>query len=243
MPRFFVNKENICDGSVIIGAPDSTHISRSLRMAVGDEISVSDGEGKDYICRLTKIRDEECTAEIINALASLESPVAVTLFMAMPKGDKLEVIVQKAVELGAVRIVPFESERCIKRPSGDKIEKLTARLSRIALEAAKQCGRSVVPAVEPMTRLADVCAALPQFDLALLCYEAEKENSIKHALLSSPNAKSICVIVGSEGGFSPSEAERLVSAGASAVTLGRRILRCETAPDYVLSVLSYYYEM
>ncbi len=244
MPKFFVEKENIGEGIVRIFAPDATHISRSLRMAVGDEITVSDGEGHDYECRLDKIRDEECIAEIVKSGESgAEPPVSITLFMAMPKGDKLEVVVQKAVELGAAEIIPFESERCIKRPSGDKIEKLTARLSRIAHEAAKQCGRSVLPAVSPVIRLADVCDRLSLFDLSILCYEDERETTLKAALTANPDSKKICVIVGSEGGFSKNEAERLISAGAVAVTLGKRILRCETAPDYVLSVLSYHFEM
>jgi 16S rRNA (uracil1498-N3)-methyltransferase len=213
-------------------------------MAVGDEITISDGAGCDYICRLAKIRDEECVAEVVSTGAALgEPPVEITLFMAMPKGDKLETIVQKAVELGVSAVVPFESERCIKRPSGDKIEKLTARLSRIALEAAKQCGRSVIPMVAPMVRLPDVCEQLSEFDLAIFCYEGEKEKSLKNAIEAATGAKKICVIVGSEGGFSSREAESLSRAGAVAVTLGGRILRCETAPDYVLSVLSYYYEM
>ncbi len=244
MPKFFVNKENIGDGSVTITEPDSRHIARSLRMAVGDYVTISDGEGIDYKCRLCRIRDEECLAEIIEMGASVaESPVKITLFMAMPKGDKLETVVQKAVELGAVMVIPFESERCIKRPTQDKLEKIAIRLTRIAIEAAKQCGRSVLPSVAPMIRFDDMLARLPEYDLSIFCYEGEREKSIKDVLEHQRDAKTISVIIGSEGGFSIAEAERIITSGATPITLGRRILRCETAPDYALSVLSYHYEL
>ena len=123
MPRFFVTKNMIQDGFAIISGNDAYHIGRSLRMAVGDEIYVSDGEGKEYLAKLTKIRDDECTAEIISESASSEPEMSITLYMAYPKGDKLETVIQKAVELGATRIVPFESSRCIKRPKADKVAK------------------------------------------------------------------------------------------------------------------------
>ena len=244
MPRFFVDKDCIVDGVVTITEPDSRHIARSLRMAVGDDLIISDGEGLDYKCRLSRIRDEECLAEVVEVeQSSVESPVKITLFMAMPKGDKLETVVQKAVELGAVRIIPFESERCIKRPAGDKLEKLATRLSRIATEAAKQCGRAVLPEVVPMIGFDDMLARQYEYDLSIFCYEGERKNSLKVVLEGTCGVKTISVIVGCEGGFSPREAERIVASGATAITLGRRILRCETAPDYVLSALSYYFEL
>ena len=146
MPRFFVSPEAICDGQITIAGDDARHIARSLRMAVGDEVTLSDGLGNEYSCRLTKIRDEECTAEVLSSEKSTREPThPVTLYMAYPKGDKLETVVQKSVELGASHIVPFESERCIKRPAPEKAEKQTARLQRIADEAAKQCGRAKIP--------------------------------------------------------------------------------------------------
>lgn len=244
MPKFFVDKERINEDIITIIEPDARHIARSLRMAVGDEVTISDGEGCDYKCRLSRIRDEECLAEVVEKCISLaEPPVRITLFMAMPKGDKLETVVQKAVELGAAAIVPFESERCIKRPPADKLDKLATRLTRIAAEAAKQCGRATLPTVAPMVRFDDVISALGDFDLSIFCYEGERGRSLKDVLNSLPKPVTISVIVGSEGGFSPAEAERLVASGATSVTLGHRILRCETAPDYVLSALSYHYEL
>ena len=244
MPKFFVKAENISDTAITLTGDDAYHIARALRMAVGDEIHVSDGEGREFACRLTRIRNEECTAGIVEEHAShAESPVDITLFMAMPKGDKLEVVVQKAVELGAIRVVPFESERCIKRPAPDKAAKLVDRLSRIAREAAKQCGRSRLPEVGSLISLGEVCARLAEFDLPLFCYENEDGRSLKDVLDEAKDVHTVAVIVGSEGGFSPEEAERIIAAGGISVGLGPRILRCETAPDYALAALSYHFEL
>ena len=242
MPRFFVAKEMIQDGVAKIEGNNAFHIARSLRMAVGDEIYISDGEGKEYLARLTKIRDEECTADIIEERASSEPDMSITLYMAYPKGDKLETVIQKAVELGATRIVPFESSRCIKRPKADKVAKQGERLSKIAEEAAKQCGRAIVPEVAlPLTYSAMLKDASTS-ELKLICYEKESDLSIK-ALLSDKKPASIAIIVGCEGGFSPEEVEEAISAGCHSVTLGKRILRCETAPSAVLSMILYQYEM
>ena len=247
MPRFFVTADEISAEQITIKGGDAHHIARSLRMAEGDEVFVSDGLGTDYLCHLTRIRDEECIAKIDKVIPSpAESPVRITLFMAYPKGDKMETVTQKAVELGVSAVVPFESSRCIKRPSGDKSEKITTRLSRIAEEAAKQCGRGLLPLVERISDTEAVSRRIPDFTLALLCYENERTVSIKEALSAvKPCGEpvTIAVIVGSEGGFSEEEARRFTEAGAVSVSLGKRILRCETAPDYALSAISYHFEL
>ena len=244
MPRFFVSKNLICNNVVNIEGDDARHIARSLRMAVGDEITVSDGEGTEYACRLTKIRDELCEAELLEERHGAGEPSAhIVLYMAYPKGDKLEVVIQKAVELGASEIVPFESERCIKRPKAEKIEKQTARLQRIAEEAAKQCGRSKVPTVLPPASFKSAIEQAASCELSLFCYEGESDKSLKNALSSLSSPKSISLIVGSEGGFSPEEAEYAAKCGCTSVSLGKRILRCETAPLFVLSALSYIFEL
>ena len=138
MARFFVTKNDINEDQITVSGKDAFHIARSLRMAVGDKITVCDEDGTEYFCELTRIRDEECTCTVLSESAgSTESPVHITLYMAYPKGDKLETVVQKSVELGASEIVPFESSRCIKRPAQDKADKIAERLSRIAEEAAK----------------------------------------------------------------------------------------------------------
>jgi 16S rRNA (uracil1498-N3)-methyltransferase len=245
MPRFFINEAD-ADAEVLqIEGDDARHIARSLRMAVGDSITVCDGSGNEFLCRLEKIRDELCLAAIISkSVSKSESPSKITLFMAYPKSDKLETVIQKAVELGAYAIVPFESSRCIKRPSADKAQERTARLSRIAEEAAKQCGRAILPRVSTPISYKQMLSEAAKADMAIFCYEGEGTLSLKSILDSVSEApRSISVIVGSEGGFSPEEALRAKEAGFLMASLGPRILRCETAPDYALSAISYRFEL
>ena len=244
MPRFFVKGNDISDGRITLRDGDAFHIARSLRMAVGDNLTVCDGEGTEYSVRLTKIRDEECECEILSTSESSSEPKAqITLYVAYPKADKLETVIQKAVELGASRIVPFESSRCIKRPKAEKIDKVTARLSRIAEEAAKQCGRSKLPTVSAPIGYTAAINDAARADLALFCYEGECPMSIKDALRNAKEPKTVSVTVGAEGGFSEEEARAATSAGLLSVTLGPRILRCETAPLYALASLSYELEL
>ncbi len=244
MPRFFVEPTAIADGRITISGDDARHIARSLRMAVGDGVTVCDGGGTEYSCRLLKIRDEQCDAEILSEAKSKAEPKhRITLYMAYPKGDKLETVVQKAVELGAHRIVPFESERCIKRPAPEKAEKQTARLRRIADEAAKQCGRGVLPTVDTPIGFGAMLSEIKRHTLTLFCYEKESATTIRFAIENAADTSDIAVIVGAEGGFSEKEAEAIVREGAKCVTLGPRILRCETAPDYALSVISCFLEL
>lgn len=244
MARFFVTKDKISEDKIYIEGQDAHHIARSLRMAAGDEVVICDGEGKEYRCTLSKIRDEICECMVIENLnTSTESPVSITLCMAYPKGDKLEVVIQKAVELGADRIIPFESSRCIKRPKAEKAEKQTARLQRIAEEAAKQCGRAKIPTVtQPMSYQAMLDEATKS-DISLFCYENEDGRTVKDILKSEERPKTISFVVGSEGGFSPEEVRLAEERGLVSVSLGNRILRCETAPSFVLSSISYEYEL
>lgn len=244
MPRFFVDRESIDEENIRISGDDAYHIARSLRMAVGDRLTVCDAEGTEYSCTLTKIRDEECECAIIEkGAAESELPVSVTLFMAYPKGDKLETVIQKAVELGARRIVPFESSRCIKRPKAEKAEKQLQRLMRIATEAAKQSGRGIIPEVTAPLSFKEMLLEAKKSDAALFCYESERETSLGGILDGLKAGADIAVIVGSEGGFSPEEAEAAVAAGCHSVTLGKRILRCETAPLFALSAIGYHFEL
>ena len=244
MPRFFVPTENFDENTARITGDDAFHIARALRMAVGDEITVCDMKGSEHICRLSRIRDEECVCEILESRAGkTESPVEVTLYMGYPKGDKLELIIQKAVELGAVKIVPFESSRCVKRPKADKIERQMARLSRIAEEASKQCGRGVIAEVAAPVPFASALVDAAGADIALFCYEGEGALTVKEALSANKTAKTISVMIGCEGGFSIAEAEAARNAGMKSVGLGPRILRCETAPMYALSAISYEFEL
>lgn len=244
MPRFFAPSDAFSDGKISIVGDDAHHIARSLRMAEGDTVTVCDMHGCEHCCRLIKIRDEECIAEILNSKqADTEPPCLIALFMAYPKGDKLEVVTQKAVELGASRIIPFESSRCIKRPKADKNEKNTRRLQRIAEEAAKQCGRGRLPEVSEPTDFAGMLDLAKEYDLTLFCYEGDGTRTIKEILKSEKKKDSIAVIVGSEGGFSLDEANLAADMGFNMTGLGRRILRCETAPSFALSSLVYELEL
>ena len=245
MPRFFVDKANIEDNSIYILDDDARHIARSLRMAVGDEVTVADGTGYEYRASLTKIRDERCDLKIIGKSLSKSEPKSkITLFMAYPKSDKLETVIQKAVELGASKIVPFESSRCIKRPKADKAAERTARLTRIAEEAAKQCGRATLPTVSVPVSYTEAISLARKNELALFCYEGEGTQSLKSVLDGVEGTpESISVVVGSEGGFSEQEAIFAQENGMIPVNLGPRILRCETAPDYCLSAISYRFEL
>ena len=244
MPRFFVNTEAISEGEIRILDTDAHHIARSLRMAEGDEVTVCDGSGKEYSCILSRIRDEECIAKIQDVSESLREPkMIITLYMAYPKGDKLETVIQKAVELGATAVVPFESSRCIKKPKAEKADKQTARLQRIAEEAAKQCGRAVIPSVSQPLSFKEMLCSVKDSELRLICYENEDGLSIKCALKNAKEPKTISVIVGAEGGFAPDEVAAATEAGCLSVTLGPRILRCETAPLFALTTISYELEM
>lgn len=245
MPRFFIDKSKVEDSSLYISGDDARHIARSLRMAVGDEITVCDGEGMEYTARLSKIRDDRCDADIISKAQSEREPKSkITLFMAYPKSDKLEVVIQKAVELGASEIVPFESSRCIKKPKADKAVERTARLSRIAEEAAKQCGRAILPTVSLPLSFSEMISSAKKAELSIFCYEGDGTTSLKTLLDSFDKApETISVIVGCEGGFSESEAKAAKEAGFKMANLGPRILRCETAPDYCLSAISYRFEL
>ena len=245
MPRFFVENRHT-DGDIIsIEGDDARHIARALRMAVGDEVTVCDGSGEAFECELIKIRDELCECRVLRrAEATSESPISITLFMAFPKGDKLETVIQKAVELGVSRVVPFESSRCIKRPKAEKIDKQTQRYTRIAHEAAKQCGRAILPTVSEPLGFNEMLDEAAKCELTLFCYEGDGAMSLRKLLEArSAPPKTLAVIVGSEGGFSETEAEMCASRGFATVNLGPRIMRCETAPSYVLSSVSYRFEL
>ena len=244
MPRFFVPTPQLSDTEIRILGDDAHHIARSLRMAEGDGVTVCDMHGGEYECRLVRIRDEECICEILEKHQSTsESPVEITLFMAYPKADKLETIIQKATELGVCHIIPFESSRCIKRPKADKADRVRQRLSKIAEEAAKQSGRARIPTVSDPISFSEVLSMAKNYSLPLFCYEGEGTVARPRLLCSYKEGGSIAVVVGCEGGFSLDEFEKAKLAGFLPTGLGRRILRCETAPLFVLSSISYHFEL
>ena len=224
MPRFFA--PNFSDYPKITG-DDARHISRSLRMSVGDELTVCDTKGVDYFCTITSITEQEIELKINETKKTESEPsVEVTLFQCMPKGDKIESVVQKSVELGVNTIVPVISSRCISRPDAKSGAKKVARLGKIADEAAKQSGRGILPKVENIIDFNSLLEKVENYDLAICFYELFGK-PIKNIV---GNHKKIAIIIGSEGGFSVEEVEKLKAKGVKIATLGKRILRTETAP-------------
>lgn len=232
MPRFFVD-EAPNEGLIFITGEDARHIGRSLRMAVGEEITVCHS-GKDLLCRLESISDTAVAARIISEEKSKEPSIALTLYQAVPKLDKLELIVQKAVELGAVRVVPVLTKRCISRPEKNQFEKKRERLQKIALEAAKQSGRGIIPEVLGIISFEACLDELKSYDKAFICYEKSGKR-LKEQTIESGD--SVGLLIGSEGGFEAKEAEDAVEAGVTPIWLGDRILRCETAPLAAISII------
>lgn len=230
MPRFF--KEFFEEEPVITG-PDAAHIANSLRMAVGERLTVCDTRGYDYNCEILAVSPAAVTLQIVEKVKSSSEPtVDATLFVCLPKGDKMDSIVRQAVELGACEIVPVLSGRCVSRPDDRTAEKKRERWQKIANEAAGQCGRGILPKVGRLCSIKDCAGKLPGFDKALFFYELGGLPA--EALTFNPTDR-VALITGCEGGFDSAEASLLQSAGAKPITLGPRILRAETAPLAALS--------
>ena len=248
MPRFFTQKDNISDGFVTITGDDALHISRSLRMRPGEHITVCDMQKNVYDCELESFSSDSVTARVISSHPSdTEPPVFIRLYQALPKSDKLDTIIQKAVESGASEIIPFESERCVVRIEPAKEDKKLERRSRIALEAAKQCGRGIIPAVRAPLTFDKILSDADDCPLKLFFYEGDGTVSLREVLeerLADDRLPGkVAIVIGSEGGFTLSEAERARAAGFELCGLGKRILRCETAPGFALACLSYRFEL
>lgn len=240
VPKFFVPQESIRGGEAWISGADAAHIARVLRMRVGDHLTLCDGAGTDYTCEIRALDPEQVALTILQACPCKAEPdVSMTLFMALPKGDKMEYVIQKSVELGVKRIVPFAASRCVVRLSEKDAEKKTLRWQKIAHAAAKQSGRGIVPEVCKPIGMNEVCAAVSEFELPLFCYECEEQTSLKSALSAKP-FQTACVVIGPEGGFDQAEVQQARDAGFCVVSLGKRILRCETAPGCVLCAILYH---
>lgn len=228
--RYFATE--IQDGRAFLSGADARHLAVVLRAKPGMNVTLCDGAGTDYACAVRTADPDRVELEIISTAPSASEPsVPVTLYVGYPKQDKLEWIIQKAVELGAVEIVPFFSRFCVAAPK--KEEAKNERYNRIAFEAAKQAGRGVIPRVAMPLTFAQMVQRAAAKDRALFCYEAGGEPLLSR--LEGP-VGTLAIITGSEGGFSPEEAQAAVQAGCVPVTLGPRILRCETAPLAALAV-------
>lgn len=241
MRRFFTDPENI-RGSEIRIYEDAAHITRVLRMNAGDEIAVFDGSGIEYTATLVSIGPKECVAEISDRHKSESEPsLKVYLYQGIPKSGKMETIVQKLVELGAYRIIPVEMERCVVRLDEKRKLEKTKRWNKVSVEAAKQCGRSVIPTVESPIRFREAVDEMKSLDLAVMPYEVlghEGKRGLKE-LLKDFCGESVGILVGPEGGFSDGEAKMAEEAGINRIGLGRRILRTETVGSAVVPIIMY----
>lgn len=236
MPRFFLSNAPV-DETVTLLGDNAAHIARSLRMAVGENVVLCDGNGTDYTAVLTAVSPQEVTARIVSVAPSVGEPdVRVVLFQGLPKGDKMEWIIQKSVELGVSEIIPFAAARSISRPDGASAAKKTARWQKIADEAAGQSQRGALPQVGNLCSFAEALRAASACDRIFLCYEGGGEG-LKALLTDKP--RSLALFVGPEGGFAPEEVAIAEQAGAVRITLGTRILRTETAPLAALSAIMF----
>ena len=237
MPKFFTKTDFITGNILKITGEDVSHISKVLRMSAGDSIIVCDGEGNDYDAVIKSISKTEVVAEITGKyVCDAEPCVEVTLYQALPKQGKMEYIIQKNTELGVNKIIPVYTKRCVVKPS-DKTE----RWQKVAESAAKQCGRGIIPQVMPVISFDEAVKQMEEYDLALMPYECEEENGLKK-VLSSFQYKSISIFIGPEGGFDEKENESAKEINSKIISLGKRILRTETAAIITTSMCMLYAE-
>lgn len=241
--KFFIEKQNL-NGDTLFIDKDFTHIYKVLRLKEGTEITVSDEEN-EYKCVIKEFDVENqkviCSITEVCEL-STESGIKVTIFQGLPKLDKLELIIQKCVELGVYEIIPIETKFCVSRIN-DKTSKKVVRLNTISESASKQSKRGLIPNIAEPIKFKQSLELVKNYDLVFVAYEKEKETTLKTLLNNNKDVKSIAFFVGSEGGFDTDEIEMLLEKGAKSITLGNRILRTETVGISVLSNIMYEYEM
>lgn len=248
MPRFFIPTGAVGvrdDGAktIMISGEDAAHITRSLRMKAGETLECCDMARREYSCVIRETGETvflDVTDEREN---STEPPYTAVLYQALAKGDKFDTIVQKAVECGVTKIVPVLTDRCVVRLDKKGAAKKAERWQRIAHEAAKQCGRGIIPQIGELMTFKEAINDAAKADIPLFCYEAERGVTLSSLLSGAPSSSTVSILVGSEGGFSVDEAKAAEDAGMKSVGLGSRILRCETASSFVLACLTYAFEL
>lgn len=245
MYQFFVEPGQINDKRVVITGSDVNHIKNVLRMKTGEEIAVSNGmDGREYRCGILEIGDEQVVCELRFVKEDgLELPARVHLFQGIPKADKLELIIQKMVELGVYEIIPVETRRSVVKLDAGKAKQKTVRWQAIAEAAAKQSKRRIIPEVREPVSFAQALKLAQPMEVKLIPYElAEGMEKTKELISSIPEGADVAVFIGPEGGFEESEVSRAVECGMVPVTLGKRILRTETAGFTVMAWIMYQLE-
>lgn len=241
MQRFFVTPDQVGEDKIRIQGSDVNHMKNVLRMRPGEEVMVSDGNNRQYRCRVEDYPDGEAVLAILEAgLVDTELPSRIYLFQGLPKQEKMELIVQKAVELGVCQVIPVQTRRCVVKLDAKKAAKKVQRWQQIAESAAKQAGRGYIPAVSEVMTFQEALAFSETLDIRLIPYElADGMEGTRKILDGIRPGQSVGIFIGPEGGFEKEEVGRAVEAGAMPITLGKRILRTETAGIAVLSILMY----
>lgn len=246
MQRYFIESEQFGERSVTITGEDAHHIVKVMRSKPGDKVIVSDGFFREALVALVTMESQSVTAEIIEMLEQTGEPgLKVTIVQSLPKGDKMETVIQKCTEIGAAGFLPFISERTVVQYDGKKEERRISRWRKIAKEAAEQAHRSRIPEVEAPVSWKELLRRLKDYDLVCICYEKEDGGGLKDVLKPFaeriPQGKEgrVAVLVGPEGGFSEREIHEAEEAGAVSTSLGRRILRTETAGMAALTCIMY----
>ncbi|MBM7645807.1 16S rRNA (uracil1498-N3)-methyltransferase [Scopulibacillus daqui] len=248
MQRYFVNKEQISEQTITLLADDAKHIQKVMRMNPGDRLICADNEGNVYLCEIQSLESDCITAVIKKQLEeNAELPIHVTIVQGLPKGDKLEFIVQKGTECGARAFIPLKAERSISKWAVNKVDKKLSRLKKIAKEAAEQSHRTYIPEIGRPVSIDQLIKMSDHYHKKIVAYEETAKAGEQHALPKILNEikanERLIAVIGPEGGFSPEEVQKLEQAGFTSCGLGNRILRTETAPLYVLSAASYHFEL
>ncbi len=242
MHRFIVDPNSIQNGQVKLEGDDLKHLRKVLRLGPGDLINVFDGCGKEYEAKVLNV-DKACAiAEIVSSfLTDTEPQIKLTLFQGLPKGEKMDLIIQKGVELGVHRFIPVITDRTVVQLDRKDGEKKAERWSKIAREASKQCRRALVPEISVPLSLDEAISEFEKYDAVLLLYENESKKCLKETLkcYTINKIKDIALFVGPEGGFTPYEVEKYTKLGFDITSLGERILRTETAAISVISIIMY----
>lgn len=241
MPKFFISRENITDNEILIDTEDFSHITRVLRLNVDDILDICDGQGFDYKAKIREIQQKHLLCDILSKEKSDTEPnIKVTLFQGLPKASKMEYIIQKTTELGITKIVPCVFSRCVVKLDNQKAEiKKVERWRKIAEEAAKQSGRGIVPEITMPVTFSKAMELMQENDLCFAPYECETQNNLKNVLTSKDDVKTVGFMIGPEGGYDIKEIDILKQSSIKTITLGRRILRTETAGEAVLSMVMY----
>lgn len=245
MPKFFVKNNQVNNEKITIVGEDVNHIKNVLRLNIDDNIQICNVDTAiNYTCGISKISNEAIECIIFNIIeTNSESNIHINIFQGLPKSDKMELIIQKSVELGANEITPVEMKRCVRKIEEKSKLKKIERWQKISEVASKQCGRDIIPKINQITNIKNICNLINDYDIVLLAYENEKENTLKNELLkikdkTEKNLK-IGVIIGPEGGLDIEEVQVLKENGAKVITLGKRILRTETVAFTLISIIMY----